>query len=337
MIEEIHYFHEKIRKYEKELIDFYVDINYSYGRAKKCVEIYAYFMIHKRLNQPVLKKLTGFSRSTISAILFELLDLKVIKTDGIHDKIKEYIINYDYGRLILGNQDPRVKNISFMKKFFNDAINQKENLSNSFEKSHWVKRIKDIEFIHWYYFEELHKQNKKWDFIQINLSPLVEEYEFSLEFVSIEAEFHQQLIDIDYFQENDEKMTLLNCYFLTRECLSLAQLQQLTQYDRRTILRRLDELIDVGLVTYDLHTKAYRMHSVTHSFGKTERNLLKKLEQYKTKFSQYFSDFSQKTSELNVYHGYHYIVVQLMHILNDIEKRTKYYFAIPLIMDENLI
>ena len=337
MIEEIHYFHEKIRFFEKELINFYVDINHSYGRAKKLVEVFAYFMIHKRLNQPILRKLTGFSRSTISSIVSELLDYQAIKTDGLQDKTKEYTIDLMYGRVILTKLDPRVLNVQYMNNLFDNAKNEGKTLLKSFEKSHWMKRIKDIEFIHNYYFDDTGIENRIWYLKQINLSPLREVHEFSQEFQEMEDKFHKHLIDLDYFQEHDKKSALLNCYFLTRECLNLTHLEQLTQYDRRTIQKRLDKIVDDGYISYDLQAKTFRMHSLTHSFGSGRRVFLKKLKKYKTKFSQYFDDFSQKTSELNVYHGYHYIIVQLMHALSELDKLIKLNSEDPLILAEKSI
>ncbi|UYP44224.1 hypothetical protein NEF87_000509 [Candidatus Lokiarchaeum ossiferum] len=335
MIEEIHYFHDKIVPFEKSIIDFYATINYMYGRPKNLATIFGYFLIHKRLNQTVLAQLTGYSRGTISILLSKLQDIGAIEISNIQHKVKEYIFNVNYIPFVLTKKDPRVIEKTHMKEFFKEYLSKGSKLKDSFERAHFLKRIQDIQFIYIYYFDYLYKEDKNWNFETVNQAPLEEVYNFSEDFKLLESSFIEYLIEIDYFQESDEKMTWLNCYFLTRECLSLPELQKLTSFDKRTIKKRLDKLVEDRYVAYYPQKKYYRMHSLTHSFGSMEGKVLEFLRNSKKKFKGFLEEFNLPTSPYCIYHGYHHILVQLQHVIDKIDVFISHYEEDPLILYKN--
>ena len=64
-----HHFNEKLRKYEKKIVEFLLDIGKSKRVNPKISEIASYLFIHENLTQKELKELTGFSIGSISTFL----------------------------------------------------------------------------------------------------------------------------------------------------------------------------------------------------------------------------------------------------------------------------
>lgn len=65
---------KKLREYEKKLIDLIVEFGKSKGTVESLSKIIGYLLIHKKLTQAKLQKLSGLSRGTISEHLKMLVD-----------------------------------------------------------------------------------------------------------------------------------------------------------------------------------------------------------------------------------------------------------------------
>ena len=66
-------FDEKLRNYEKKLVQFFIDIGEQKRVNPKFLKMSSYLILHKKLTQKQLKELTGFSIGTISTFLSILL------------------------------------------------------------------------------------------------------------------------------------------------------------------------------------------------------------------------------------------------------------------------
>lgn len=92
-----HIFRGKIKDYEGQLIDFFMDIGESKRQTKTISIISGYLMIHGKLTQEQLKELTGFSLASISINLNALISLGLVEKQlikGTHKFI--YAFTEDY-------------------------------------------------------------------------------------------------------------------------------------------------------------------------------------------------------------------------------------------------
>lgn len=69
----------ELRAIEKRLVEIIVNLGYFKGRSRRTSEILAYLCIHKRVNQKMLRKATGYSLGTVSNTLKELRQLGLIR------------------------------------------------------------------------------------------------------------------------------------------------------------------------------------------------------------------------------------------------------------------
>ena len=73
----------KSKKIERRIVSFYATIGKMDSLSPKLTEVYAYLRIYDELSQEQLRQLTGFSLSTISAILQSFLQADIISREMI--------------------------------------------------------------------------------------------------------------------------------------------------------------------------------------------------------------------------------------------------------------
>lgn len=69
----------ELRALEKKLVEIIVNLGYFKGRSRRTSEIFAYFCIHNKVKQEMLRKATGYSLGTVSNTLKELRQLGLIR------------------------------------------------------------------------------------------------------------------------------------------------------------------------------------------------------------------------------------------------------------------
>lgn len=128
-------FDEKLKAYEDKLVEFFTDIGKQKRVNPKFLIMSVYLIIHEKLTQKQLQKLTGFSLGTISTILSVMLGTGYYEKERIPGT-HEYIYHY------LGDiEDLTTKGIDNALKSF-------------LESENFLKKKKEQLF-------ELEKKNKK--------------------------------------------------------------------------------------------------------------------------------------------------------------------------------
>lgn len=77
------FFQERFRTHEKRLVDFMIEMMASKGSNESLMLITAYLVIHKKLTQSQLKRLTGLSQGTISETLSRSVKYGHVKKERI--------------------------------------------------------------------------------------------------------------------------------------------------------------------------------------------------------------------------------------------------------------
>jgi len=78
------------REVEKKLIKIITDMSYQKGRSEKFATIAAFSYVREKITQNTLRKLTGYSRGTISTTLQKLVDDKILDKE-YDEKTRQFI------------------------------------------------------------------------------------------------------------------------------------------------------------------------------------------------------------------------------------------------------
>ncbi|NVM19141.1 MAG: hypothetical protein HWN80_15610 [Candidatus Lokiarchaeota archaeon] len=126
-----HIFRGKIKNYEEQLIDFFVDIGESKRQTRTISIISGYLMIHGRLTQEQLKELTGFSLASISINLNALISLGLVDKQlikGTHKFI--YAFTEDYLQIVEAKSIMTLDVVESLSKFIEQINKDLENRKN---------------------------------------------------------------------------------------------------------------------------------------------------------------------------------------------------------------
>jgi len=122
---------EKIRTYEKKLIKFLMDIGKKKGTNEILSAIIGYLLIHKRLTQSELKKLSGYSRGAISENLKILINYGFVQKEPIEGTRKhQYSIGESMGYVAENVSITKSLKTEELLNFVNKKISQLKAMDN---------------------------------------------------------------------------------------------------------------------------------------------------------------------------------------------------------------
>jgi len=144
---ESHLFDDRLHNYEEKLVEIILNIGKSKRVNPKVATIACYLLIHKKLTQKELKKLTGFSMGTISTYLSVMAGTGYFlkqRLEGTHT----FIYSFSGELEVLTTQaiEFAIKHIGFLEKFLE---NKKQELKKLIEQSkegaeHFSLRIEEL-------------------------------------------------------------------------------------------------------------------------------------------------------------------------------------------------
>ena len=143
-------FDEKFRNYEDILVEFFVDIGEEKRINPKFLKISSYLLLHKKLTQKQLKKLTGYSIGTISTFLSVLLGTGLYqkeRIEGTHTYTYRYRGNIK--DFTTKGIEMALKGFLSSKKFLKSKKNELNDLINQNKKgaTHLSQRIDELSTI----------------------------------------------------------------------------------------------------------------------------------------------------------------------------------------------
>lgn len=260
--EQSHLFDEKLRSYEDNLVEIILDIGETKRSNPKMAAIACYLLIHRKLTQKELKKLTGFSMGTISTYLSVMVGSGNFQKSRIpHTHTFMYSFSGDLESLTTRAIDFAIDNLISLEIYLK---NKKETLNKLVEKS--VKGAKKLtERI-----EELLESFKNYKTIFPSKHSLADEdqkqtssretmlsrnedeemikIEFDPEVYFIEDDILNQLITAPMFSMRDPMFIRILGLFMTRKHLTQETLKRITGLSSGKISEEVNKLLEYNLI-----------------------------------------------------------------------------------------
>ncbi|MDX1798057.1 MAG: hypothetical protein R3255_05365 [Candidatus Lokiarchaeia archaeon] len=258
-----HLFNDKLRKYEDRLVDLILDIAQSKHVNPKISKISSYLLIHEKLTQKELKKLTDFSMGSISTYL------SVMTGTGVY--LKERIPKtHTYTYSFLGNLEDlttmgfeiALKSIDSLERYFNSKKKELQKLIQNSQKGaeHLFSRIDELIMAFEIYkvvFPIITEDSKE----QIEKEVDLEDYklkkserseskqiQFDPEVYSVEDDILNQLAASIMFTSRDPMFVRILGYFITRKYLTQSRLKKITGLSVGKISEEVNSLLENGLI-----------------------------------------------------------------------------------------
>ncbi len=326
-------FEEKIIKYNLEKVKF---SEYSETLA----EIMAYFSFYGRLTQNELKNLTGFSKSTISTSLANLVNIGYIKRE-MKPKTHEY--EYYHGSS-QNSLDEVLGSLAKEISFFKEKIKELDNSANRGKKGFKLLLGRLREALH---FFELYE--KILDFVQdqdaeLEINSLLEQNQKKTisaeEFNKIDEIFDSNIKRkedsiIDFFRHESaysilERYTLISyVYFITRKILTQDKLRLLTSLSLGKVSQVVNTLLEKQCIEKvdkrkykelipkkDRRKIFYSMTSIQNSFMISGVNSLREILKWEDEFRAMKSELESNKQELKSLNGYNEVFQTIENYLN---------------------
>jgi DNA-binding transcriptional regulator GbsR (MarR family) len=317
----------KIRDIELEISGFFHKMAILNGRTPKISVIFAYFHIHQKLTQKILRNLTKYSKATISSKLAEMLDLGLIKKkfiDGTH--ILEYSLSSSFFEFDYLSNEGSIKQLQEITNFFTPIKDELTSLSpDLLGHELLLERVEDFLF-----FAEMRlatKLNQPFRKDLNDLKPFIYpvDPDFDLKIEEIEKKIHDYLINTKILEEINKKSAEISAYFFTRANLSQKFIAKRTTYSTRTIYLILDQLQDNKVITKDKKNHGYLLESITIRFRLSRFNYVKKILSWKPQFIEIQKKLRDKNKNLNLHYGYPNIYTMVDKIILKMEKMNNWH------------
>ncbi|MFX0072380.1 MAG: hypothetical protein ACFFAO_14945 [Candidatus Hermodarchaeota archaeon] len=321
------FFEGKLRDYENTIIEYYKERADFTGQSNTLSTIIGYLSIHGRLTQTQLKKLTGFSKSTISTGLSNLINVRYIKKEKITGKREyEYYLSFNSQDSI----DDALGTVELEINFFKEKIRELETKFTERHKGYdllLTRLIKILEVFEIYQnsLKNLTKPNESilFNCEQIEAEVLTaKDIDYLLEDLDPEIKgFENSLIDFFKYQSAystlKDYMLIVFVYFITRKVLTQGKIKTLTGLSVGKISEVVNYLIKKGhiiridkekyreLIPKELERqKIYGMLSIKESFFVSGIKSLDEMLKWENKFVSINAELNSRKGELELLHGY---------------------------------
>ncbi len=321
------FFEGKLREYEKKIIDYYMERVTISGQSETLASIIGYLSIYGGLTQTQLKKLTGFSKSTISTGLSNLINVRYVKKNKITGKREyKYYLSFDSQGSIddaLGSVEPEIM-------FFQNTIKELEEKLTEKHKGYdlLLERLNEIVDVFELYQTSLKDIKDLNEIVKIDYEPPKVErltpkaIDYLLEDFDPEIrKFENEIIDFFKYQSAystlTEFMLIIFVYFITRKVLTQAKIKELTGLSVGKIsqvvnaLIKKEHIISLNKKKYKElipkkleRQKLYAMISIRKSFFHSGIKSLKEMLKWETKFALIKAELNNRRDELETLYGY---------------------------------
>lgn len=283
--------HKQLKKFQAELIHFFIEIGKIKWSSKKLSEISGYLYLHGPLTQKQLEQLTGLARSTVSVKLNSLMGYGLNKrlVPGTHTF--EYYFSCEFEKMVIEALTQRVKEMNEAISVSNRLIKELESLE---VESHIQKNRQFIvNRLHQFItlIETYKKLSLKSNKSASNSIPSVFQKKDSLlkldfqipSLQQIERKFIEFLTNWSFLKRETGPSPMLLGYFITREELTQQDLQKLTNYSVSKLYKELKILLDLHLIKKD----ESRRPKVYYSIKRVDLSILTYMINNATKILQW--------------------------------------------------
>lgn len=336
-------FHNKLRKYEKKIVDFLLDIGKSKRVNPKISEIATYLFIHKNLTQKELKKLTEFSMGSISTFLSVMTGTGTFRKQlipGSHTFI--YSFSGKLEDLITKGIEIALSSFSSLESYLN---NKKEELKELIEQSkegaeHLSQRIDELLDCFEIYkklfpkmlqtsAEGTQKQSSRNSFNQIKSEQKdVRMIQFDPEVYLIENDILNQFAASPIFFSRDPLFIRILGYFITRKYLTQKTLKRITGLSTGKISEEVNELLENELIEKAKISPKGKITYSADSAGtillKFSRSIIDRMAKWEKELESMKLELDSNKSELENLEGYAQIYKINEYFLDIISKYIKY-------------
>lgn len=253
-------FDERLREFEHTLLEYYLEKADFSAQSETLAKLFAYLSIYGELTQSQLKKLTHFSKSTISTGLANLINIGYVKREKIsHSREYLYYISYSGDETIDDVLGSMQKEIHFLEKMISKL--ERSKIPKDYNYTRFVNRLKETLEVYKMYQNILVSIEDPQEKIASNLNiSSLRQYEYPItkaDFHNIHTEFHSELKAIedeliDFFRYEsvysvlNEFSLLIVVYFMTRKVLTQKKLRSLTGLSPGKVSEVLNHLLKIG-------------------------------------------------------------------------------------------
>ncbi len=318
---------EKLQDYEAKIIEYYVErANFS-GQSNTLATIIGFLSIYGSLTQNQLKFLTGFSKSTISTGLANLINVNYVKKEKLTGKREyEYILYFDSQDSI----DDALGSVKLEIDFFTLKIKELEKRYTKKNKGYdlLLERMREALEVF-----ELYQETLKYIKIPDLKSKIenkssnekfltVKDLQYILENLDPEIKRIENTI-VDFFKFESAYSTLKEfvlivfVYFILRKVLTQNKIRELTGLSVGKISQVVNHLITKGhiiqinkeeykdLIPDQLERQnIYAMISIKNSFFQSGINSLREMIKWDKKFSAIEEELDINRDKLEKLYGY---------------------------------
>lgn len=335
-------FHDKLRKYEKKIVDFLLDIGKIKRVNPKISEIASYLFIHENLTQKELKELTEFSMGSISTFLSVMTGTGTFQKQlipGTHTFI--YSFSGKLEELSTRGIEIALSSFSSLESYLN---NKKEELKELIEQSkegaeHLSQRIDELLDCFEIYkkifpkmlqtsSEETQKQSSRKSFNQTKSEQKdVREIQFDPEVYLIEDEILNQFAASPMFFSRNPLFIRILGYFITRKYLTQKTLKEITGLSTGKISEEVNALLENGLIGKKKVSSKGKITYSADSAGTTllkfTKSVIERMAEWEKDLESMKLELESNKSELENLEGYAQIYKMNEYFLNMISNYKK--------------
>jgi DNA-binding transcriptional regulator GbsR (MarR family) len=330
------FFEGELKRFEKILLDYFVEVGNEKGRNEIDSHILGYLMLHQNLTQKQIRELSreyfikntkrGISNGSISNILngiyFKIGIINKNKVDG-----SNYLFEYSTSRHISRST---LESTMIGLRFINDLISSSLQISNSLQEIS-VKDVSDVEF----YNKFIKRMNEFMEFIfsykniieksisfhrknsndkNNQKNPSIDKNredheEISNENIfSLEKKLISLIIKSPIFQFLKSDYIRISGYFITREKCTQKKLKSLTGYSIGHISQGLNKLLELEIIqSYKekgVRKSTYIMNSIGYSLIKRYLVTIQKTNEFKPMLIGINEQLENRKEEWQKLNGY---------------------------------
>jgi DNA-binding transcriptional regulator GbsR (MarR family) len=347
---EISFFHKTLQKFEKTLLDYYLEKADFSVQSESLSKIFAFISIYGTLTQTQLKKLTGFSKSTISTGLANLINIGYVKKQKIpHSREYEYFISYSSDETIDDALGSMNREINFFKKIIRKL--ESLNIEKDYHFTRLLERLSETLQVFNFYQTILESIDETESKIENKLNQnIFETFETTISSrdikhinIKINPELRQIEEEIIDFFKYDSVYSFLEefsltvfVYFITRKVLTQEKVRELTKLSLGKVSEVINELLKQGYIIKvdknrydksileDLERKTlYAMASIKDFFIISGINSFDQMLKWERKFKRMQKELIENRKTIKKKEGYHKILKAVQSYLDVIPSYRK--------------
>ncbi|MFX1309156.1 MAG: MarR family transcriptional regulator [Promethearchaeota archaeon] len=318
-----HLFSEKLQKYEEKIVDLLLDIAKSKHVNPKISTISSYLLIHDKLTQKELKKLTGFSMGSISTLLSVMTGTGTFQKERIP---RTHTFTYSFtGEL----KDLTTKGIEIALSTFGPLETylkiKKKELKKLIEQSkegadHLLQRIDELLETFEIYkilFPMMTRNSTNEVLKELSMKSFklirreegeVKKISFDPEVYIVEDDMLYQLATSPMFSGRDPMFIRILGYFITRKYLTQKKLQKITGLSAGKISEEVNLLLENGLIEKsDISPKGkitYGAESAGIILLKFSRSIINSMTKGYNKLLKMRLELEENRNDLETLNGY---------------------------------